>query len=308
MAENPASVPYRVKKNETVPAAVRRIALEQIESALANLAKASEDTETSVHEARKDFKKARALLRLVRDDLGEARYAIENAAFRDAGRKLATVRDGLVRVHALETVASALGDRAPLSAIRTWRRRLRSRYRGAARRLTRGQALPSITRMLEEARARVPDWTLAREGFDAFASGLERTYGQGRKRCERALEERTPEELHAWRRRAKDLRYHVDLLHPVWPELMGDLEKTLHELTDRLGDDHDLAELRRTLSPAEGTTDAADLVSVLDELDRRRAELQQAARPLGHRIYSEKQKAFVRRIEGYWTAWRSGSE
>jgi len=81
MSENPASVPYRVKKNETVPAAVRRIALEQIESALANLAKASEDTETSVHEARKDLKKARALVRLVRDELGEARYAIENAAF-----------------------------------------------------------------------------------------------------------------------------------------------------------------------------------------------------------------------------------
>jgi len=88
---------------------------------------------------------------------------------------------------------------------------------------------------------------------------------------------------------------------------MGELENTLHELTDRLGDDHDLAELRGTLSPPEGGGGDPGLLTLLEEIDRRRAELQLASRPLGQRVYSEKPKAFIRRIEGYWVAWRSGS-
>ncbi len=36
---------------------------------------------------------------------------------------------------------------------------------------------------------------------------------------------RTDEAFHEWRKRAKDLRYHVDLLEPVWPEVMENVEK-----------------------------------------------------------------------------------
>ncbi len=301
-------MPYRLKKHETVPDGVRRIATEQIESALANLSKISEDTETAVHEVRKELKKARALVRLVRDDLGEAAYSVENDALRDAGRRLATVRDSVVRIRALDALAGKLGDEAPVDTIRAIRRRLVSRNRSASRRLVRGRAPSLRAAELARARARVDGWPLPREGFAALDGGLRRMYAQGRRRFGRAWTDRTDEELHAWRRRAKDLRYHVELLHPIWPELMRDLETTLHDLTDRLGEDHDFAELRRTISPPAGSSGEDPGVLVLvSEIDRRRADLQQKARPIADRVYQEKPGAFVRRIEGYWTTWRGGA-
>ena len=64
-----------------------------------------------------------------------------------------------------------------------------------------------------------------------------------------------------WRKRAKDLRYHVELLEPIWPEIMKDLEKILHTLTDHLGDDHDFADLRSTLTTSPKLTEGARAVT-----------------------------------------------
>lgn len=50
------------------------------------------------------------------------------------------------------------------------------------------------------------------------------------------------------------------------------------------------------------------MTTVVELIDRRRADLQAAARPLGSRIYPEKPRAFSRRIESYWAAWRGGPE
>jgi predicted GTPase len=87
---------------------------------------------------------------------------------------------------------------------------------------------------------------------------------------------------------------------------MKDVEKTLHDLTDHLGDDHDFAELRRVLTTSPKLTEGADgVATVIELIDRRRSELQASARPIGARIYSEKPRAFARRIESYWNAWRS---
>ena len=50
----------------------------------------------AVHEARKDTKKLRSVLRLVRESLGDSNYRRENNRFRDAarnlGRRFATLR------------------------------------------------------------------------------------------------------------------------------------------------------------------------------------------------------------------------
>ncbi|MGH8670054.1 MAG: CHAD domain-containing protein, partial [Burkholderiales bacterium] len=59
----------------------------------------------SVHEIRREIKRARAALRLLRDALGKEAYARENAALRDAGRRLSAVRDARVVQETLERVA-----------------------------------------------------------------------------------------------------------------------------------------------------------------------------------------------------------
>lgn len=72
---------YKVKKNESVGAGIRRVAREEIEEALDRLDAGKADPEKTVHELRKHFKRLRAVARLVRADLGAPR------SDRSAGRR-----------------------------------------------------------------------------------------------------------------------------------------------------------------------------------------------------------------------------
>jgi CHAD domain-containing protein len=140
--------------------------------------------------------------------------------------------------------------------------------------------------MLTEARARVDGWPLERDGFDAFEDGLRRIYRRGRRDWRAALEDPSTENLHEWRKRVKDLWYSYSLLQEAWKPVMGALADEAHALSDRLGDDHDLAVLSDF-----GAEPLEELIAT------RRRELQEEAFAYGARLYADKPGAYVRRIE-----------
>src|SRR5919201_4778965 len=99
---------YRFLEGEAMPDGLRRIARGRIDHAVDELrGETDSSAEEAVHEARKDMKKLRAVLRLARDELGDEVYRRENECFRDAGRRLSGVRDADVM---LETLRGLKGD------------------------------------------------------------------------------------------------------------------------------------------------------------------------------------------------------
>ncbi len=105
---------YRLRRDETAPEGVRRVAHGRVESALIQLRRESErDLPAAVHAARKDLKKLRSLLRLVRADLGRKRYRAENARYREAGRLLASSRDAEVKLQTLTALRRHYRDELP---------------------------------------------------------------------------------------------------------------------------------------------------------------------------------------------------
>src|SRR5260221_9375162 len=96
---------FQLKADESVAKGLRRIARDQIDKALEALEQSHGPThEEVIHDARKRFKKVRALLRLARPGLSKKFYDRENARFRDSGRPLSEVRDAKVLVEALDSV------------------------------------------------------------------------------------------------------------------------------------------------------------------------------------------------------------
>ena len=286
---------YRLKASEAVPDAIARVARGRIDHAIDELRGKTDSTPVeAVHEARKDMKKLRALLRLTRGELGSKVFDRENACFRDAARELAGARDSDVM---LETLAGLTylppGDGWELrKAIQADReQRLAESDRDAAAR--------SAVAILKEARRRVGDWPLEHNSFDAFAQGLGKTYRQGRRAHRDALEEPAAESLHEWRKRVKDLWYHHTLLRFVWPPVVEVVGDQAHALSDRLGDDHDLAMLAAWVGE---NADAGP--EFFAAVARRRGELQDEAFALGALVYAEKPKAFVRRMDRLWNAGR----
>ena len=223
------------------------------------------------------------------------RYARENACFRDAARELAGARDADVMLETLDSLDLPEGLGWELrKLIQAGRERDGAGY-------DRETASRDAIAILKEGRKRVGDWSIDEDSFDAIADGLQRTYRRGRRNYKAACAKPSIEALHEWRKRVKDLWYHYTLLRPLWPPVMTALGDEAHDLSDRLGDDHDLAVLADWFR--EHTEPDLDLQ---EAIDRRRAELQQEAFDIGARLYAEKPSAYVRRLERLWNAGRAG--
>jgi CHAD domain-containing protein len=290
-----------------VPKGIRRIARRQMEKILEELTNGAKTRPgAAVHDARKRFKMLRSVLRLVRAEIGNRVYRRENISFRDAARPLSELRDAQVLVDALDALTSHFADQVARGAFEDVRRALLANRREVRRRvLEEDQALAKVIALTEAALPRVKKWSFRHKGWPALSSGLEQVYSGGRQAFRAARAEPSVENLHEWRKQVKYLWHQLELLEPTWPAVMRELANQAHVLADCLGDDHDLATLRQFVtSKAEDFGDAAATETLVALIDRRRAELQQSAGPLGQRIYGEKPTAFVRRLEAYWNAWR----
>jgi len=106
---------FRLKDDESVQHAVSRIARHEIDAMRAQL-RAGPARREAIHEARKSSKKLRAVVRLMRDAIGEKSYRRENATLRDAVRPLrpcATPRPSCTRSTCSRNISRARFGRAP---------------------------------------------------------------------------------------------------------------------------------------------------------------------------------------------------
>lgn len=296
---------YRFEQDESVDAAVRRVAREQLDGALASVESGQDEPGPAIHDVRKRTKKIRGLLRLVRPVLGEC-FAAENRWYRDTARALASSRDAQVARETLDEVLESMTPAlAPNRAARLREDLSASTAVGASAEPA-PAALSALRDPLREARARVEGWPLPREaGFEAISEGLRRSYRAARRAFTAAHARPTPEALHEWRKRVKDHWYHARLLERCWPAVMGGWVAEAHRLTELLGDDHDRVVLEQVLAglPAGARAPEALLAALAGE----RAALQAAALSLGRRLHAEPPKRFVSRMSAYWLAWRGAS-
>lgn len=77
-----------------------------------------------------------------------------------------------------------------------------------------------------------------------------------------------------------------------------------HDLTDLLGDDHDLVELRPVLR--DGGLELPGVVTdtLIGIADRRSTRLRERSIPLARLLFTEETDTFVERVAAYWTIWR----
>lgn len=305
MNEMSDSTAYTLLESEPVGDGIRRIVLARVDNALAELRGDTESTPAeAIHEARKDMKKIRSAIRLVRDALGDDLYRRENQHYRDIGRELSGLRDAEVLVETLDALAERFGPAQDERYAGLWDRfqqELQARREDGSQE----REMASAAAALVAGRGRVETWPLEGDGWELIAPGIHRSYRRGRKRLREVEQRASDETLHEWRKRAKDLWYQLRLIQEAEPELIGTLAAQAHDLSDHLGDDHDLVLLREQAQRrSEDFGEAGDQRLLLELIDQRRGELQFAASSLGERIYSEKPKKFVKRLGTRWKLWR----
>jgi CHAD domain-containing protein len=293
---------YKLQTDEEVPDGLRRCAREQLDRATHQLTEqVSDDPVEAVHDARKALKQERSLLRLARGTIDSGERRRENAALRRAARMLSASRDAEVMLEALDDLSERFTGQVPQTAFDAIRYRLEAERDPARQRLLKSGLTRAVADELRPVRTGIDDWRLRRGGWKALEPGLDRGYRRGRRAFARAQAKPTVENLHEWRKRAKDLWYHLRLLRPLSPAIIGGYADEAHGLSDLLGDDHDLALLRETLLGGGGEV-PVDVDAVIELIDHRRAQLQADAMQVGERLYAEPPKAFRRRLHRYWKA------
>lgn len=297
---------FELKQGEKVPKGVRRIVTRRIDKALKTLESTGKSiSDPAVHNARKRFKEIRGTLRLVRGEMGDKAFERENKTFRDAGRTLSKLRDAKVLVDSLDQLVGQFGRRMKVKSLLQLRRALVKRRREMREKLSgRDKTVSGIVSKVEDARKRLKKWPLKRSGWKAIGPGLKQVYEQGQKAMAAAREKGSDGALHEWRKRAKDLRYELELLKGGWPQNIEALAEQAHKLTDLLGDDHDLAVLssvaNEQFGEQFGEENSVETQLLFALIDERRKTLQREALLMGGKLYEAKPEEFVRRIKGYW--------
>lgn len=295
-----------ISLNESLAEGVRRIGTELIDEAIAQL-QVDEERHKGIHQARKHFKKVRALLRLVRDSIGRNTYKAENAFFRDTSRKLSGIRDITAMIETLNRIADRYAGRFPrYGFFRALDQLKEQQYEVAHRLLDQKGLLEEVVADLHAARKRMQALPVGPDAFSTLEKSLRRVYKRGYLGLE--VCEQTPDvhDWHNWRKRVKYLWHQLQMLNELWPEMLTPHGDELHRLSDFLGDDHDLFVLWEMIDAKSLHYRSHKTRQGMKEIiEDYRLHLQGEALYLGKKLYYESPRAFTRRVQAYWDVWRS---
>jgi CHAD domain-containing protein len=291
---------YELRADETLGDGVRRIVRRQIKNAIEASKMKNNGKGSPVHETRKHLKKARAALRLVRGEIDRDLWKREDRCLGKVGQLISEVRDAEVR---LQTV-----------------RQLREFARGKRRSFEETEELLSFEldsflaafsgwpqeaeKRLGEALERIEDWPLNKLSCKRLRDNVQRTYKRGRRALKRAIEKTSAENLHAFRKREKELWYQLRLLRPLAPAVFKELNDELKTIGQYLGQVHDLAFVGQRLSSiGPARKQGHRILNAL--IESRTNELQYTAIALGERFYAERPRRFARRMSRYFSDWET---
>jgi len=297
---------FELRADEGLPSGIHRIAKSEIEKIREYVNGSSEGSrDEMVHEARKGLKRLRAMLRLVRPTIGRKVYRKANIAFRDAARPLSEVRDAKILVETLDKIVKTNGKSQRGQAFTAVRQELVRHQHGVREKvLDHDDTFTMVDSVMKDALEHLDGWVDVHDGWSSVGDGVQRVYRRGRRAFTIASEEPTVEHLHEWRKQVKYLRHQLELLQPMKANVLEPLAGRAEELGDVLGDDHDLAMLRREVAGDPERFGGPEVVdSILGRIDRRRERLERRALSLGRRIFRSVPKDFVERLHAYWKAW-----
>lgn len=295
---------FRFKLREPIVKDFRRIGAEQIERALGQLS-AGVDIPKEVHEARKCLKRVRALLRLGREGLGEEVFQAENTRFRTIAGRLSSARDDHVVIETLVQLEATADDDEARAALRRARaailqtRTAEDTVGRAVDPATLSEVQAELTCALEGFR----DLKLSPKGAPTLVAGLVRVYRRGRKGLLTAYATGNDEDFHTLRKAVQAHWRHMALLTRLWPQMFSARVEAARELSQILGDDHDLALLKTRIAAldAEALSDVEN-DALLALISARQDMLRRLAKPRGIMLFAAPPKAHGRWIAALWDA------
>ena len=279
----PKLVSYRLKKGHKPSRSLASAVNRQVSAAIRQVLTAGPGNPEAVHQVRMHLKKIRAALRLIRSVLGE-RHEAQTSALRDAARLLSACRDDEVLLATFDRLSAKLPqtERSGLAAVRE----------GLVERWTAAMQVCPADRVrwllaLIRLRSVLRPWPAVRGA--AVASGWTDGFKRARKSWRELAENCHADRVHEWRKRVKTHWYHSRLLRTFTPDASRHRRRQLRDLSDMLGDFHDLELLRDHLASQPEAFGGADPVASFERVaDAEQSGLLEKALALGRELFDGK--------------------
>ena len=284
---------YRFKFGESANKGFRRLAREQVELALRELA-ADPVLPLGIHGTRKVLKRLRALLMCAAPAIDAKTFRKRIAALRDLSQLLAPQRDAVISVQTVQNLEVHFGkDRAAVfSGLRAHLDSTAAKMAGSLD----PQLAEQVQRQLVVEGKKLAAIRLKGKGFEPIAKGIETSYRKGRRAFENAYQKPSDKKFHDLRKAVQSHWRHMNLISNAWPGVFEARVSEARDLSDILGDDHDIFVMQKHASSLSGAEQAE--ISRLCTV--RQTELRNAVQFRAARLFAEPPKAFKRRISEYW--------
>lgn len=282
---------------------LRQLVRNQIEGAIEEIDVRSEAAlDHAIHEIRKRLKRIRAVLRLVRGDIGKQNFRAENQRFRDIARPFTEARDARVLLDTLNELQKLSGPESIADPFYQMRTKLADQLQAIHQRvIVEAHAFSTARTRLIEADQHVKKWLSVPNRWSVLGDGLQRTYKQSRKAFRKAKSSPEPIPRHEWRKLIKYLGYQIELFRPVWTDELSTIWQNLDQMGKLLGEDHDLAVLRATITKwQQAATPTQEIELLTPSIDQRQSDLQQQATSIGERFFAASPKIFVQSLKSSW--------
>lgn len=263
-----------------------------------------EDIHVLIHEIRKTLKRIRAVLKLIRDEIGYSDYYRENAFYRDLGRRLSGARDSYV----LGQVLSSLREKYPGAVRKSESERLiRHLDQKTGREIIRfsGQCdgFDHMEKELARASGRTGEYCRLRNDFISLKNGIRRIYKRGRRHLSGVQKQFDMAGFHEYRKNNKYLLHQMEIIMPIYPRVLKSYVRSIDRHADILGESRDLDRLELFLqNEAESLIRDTVRSSMLEKIKDEREVLLEQAFSESSLIYAEPPGVFVNRLEAYWEA------
>ncbi len=241
------AVPFQLLKSEPLADGVARVINELLDDAGAQLADKDIHPDTAVRDARKNVKKLRALLRLIRPALNNKTFKRHNNRLQRFGQQLGNTRVSAALPDTLQKLTDHFSVMLDDTALEPVRKSLARRHSLALQQQVSGLDLTGTRKQLAGLAQQLAGLDLEQLSRKTLKTGIRKTC----LRCQRALEKLrsspTTQNSHHFRRQVKSLWYQLRLLrkHTYIKPLR--LTDTLRDIEQTLGQDNDLAVLIETL-------------------------------------------------------------
>jgi CHAD domain-containing protein len=255
----------------------------------------------SVHELRKNIKKIRAILRLIRHEIGNDKYHELNKLYRELAGEIAILRDDTSQIELLEGMRARVHNksisRTISKAVNQVKKKRKKNFDDFYKEKRHKKVYDHILNCKEE----VQKLEINGNPDLVIMKSLKRIHSRARSAMEISGFMKSDEIYHYWRKQVKYLMYQMTILSIAWPAYFKAYISELNKLSSLLGKLHDLnlfnehihEERLIVLKPVQKRI-------MLKYIYRRRSDLKKKIEKIGAKVFSESSEAFCMRMYDFW--------